>query len=593
MKKSLTVLLALVLIVGSLAGCSGNNNSSKSESSKADSSKAESSKVESSQAAESSTAGEDHPWELLDPIDNTTGTLSVARSQYVEYPVADAGNIELDYWLPNANNIVNGRGTVQATDWAKNWQELTGIKAKFTSPTVGSEAEEFGVMTASSSLPDIVEWEWSTQYTGGPAAAKEEGILIILDEYISEYGAAADTWQFLKDNPHLDKQVKNDDGQYYTFPFVPGTKYLQCTSGPIIREDLFESVGVKAEDLVTIDDWYNALVKLRDAGVEYPLSTQKWDNLMSLVLTAWGVRPNMYRDYDTGEVKYGYAQEGYKQCIETLTKWVDEGLVDPSLLNNEKNTVTQRIMTGTSAITYGAGGGNLGTYIAEVNKAEAGTYAEGISFKAINFPVLNKGDVPHYAGASYDFATTSKGSAVITADCEYPEIAAKFLNFNYSKKGHYFMNYGIEGETWEWVGDEATYTDKVMDYEANGWANVAVAMANCGRANMSGPFAQDPNYIFQYYAEPAQKEALYTWNDNQDSQKTLIPPVTMTQEESSQYATLMADIDTFVKSSYGEWFNRSKNVADTWDSYISTLEGMGLADAVKLYQGAVDRYDAR
>ena len=67
----------------------------------------------------------------------------------------------------------------------------------------------------------------------------------------------------------------------------------------------------------------------------------------------------------------------------------------------------------------------------------------------------------------------------------------------------------------------------------------------------------------------------------------------MTQEESSQYATLMADIDTFVKSSYGEWFNRSKNVADTWDSYISTLEGMGLADAVKLYQGAVDRYDAR
>ena len=155
------------------------------------------------------------------------------------------------------------------------------------------------------------------------------------------------------------------------------------------------------------------------------------------------------------------------------------------------------------------------------------------------------------------------------------------------------MNYGIEGETWEWVGDEATYTDKVMDYEANGWANVAVAMANCGRANMSGPFAQDPNYIFQYYAEPAQKEALYTWNDNQDSQKTLIPPVTMTQEESSQYATLMADIDTFVKSSYGEWFNRSKNVADTWDSYISTLEGMGLADAVKLYQGAVDRYDAR
>ena len=132
-----------------------------------------------------------------------------------------------------------------------------------------------------------------------------------------------------------------------------------------------------------------------------------------------------------------------------------------------------------------------------------------------------------------------------------------------------------------------------MDYEANGYASLAYSMAAAGRANMSGAFAQDPNYIFEYYTEDEQKDALYTWNDYQESQSTLIPPITLTAEESATYTNIMTNIQTYVDSAYGGWFALNTNVEDDWDNYVATLESMGINDAVAAYQAALDRYNAR
>ena len=153
----------------------------------------------------------------------------------------------LKYWLPLPSNVSKNSPTCNETEWARLWSEQTGIKVEFVHPTQGSETEEFGVLIASGTLPDIIEWEWTTSYTGGPSAAAKEGVLTILDEYISEYGVAADLWQYLQDNPIVDREVKNDDGSYYCFPFIRGDKYLQCTSGPLYRADLLKKAGYEGD----------------------------------------------------------------------------------------------------------------------------------------------------------------------------------------------------------------------------------------------------------------------------------------------------------------------------------------------------------
>ena len=581
-----TLLIPFVIATTVLSGCGGNGGNTQTTT---PASTTASSGGSTTAAGDTTQAPSDTPWELLDA--KTEEGLTVPRSNYLTYPVDSSEATQtLKYWLPLPSNVSKNSPTCNETEWARLWSEQTGIKVEFVHPTQGSETEEFGVLIASGTLPDIIEWEWTTSYTGGPSAAAKEGVLTILDEYISEYGVAADLWQYLQDNPIVDREVKNDDGSYYCFPFIRGDKYLQCTSGPLYRADLLKKAGYEGK-LETIADWTAALTALKENGVEKPLAFQDQNYLMNFGMNAYSIRPGMMIDDKTGEVKNGYMEEGYKQWVMQMNEWMNAGLLDSEVMTKiGRSTMDSQILTGVSAATYGAGGGYLGTYLTTA-KADPATYGEDFDVRAANFPVLNEGDVVMYGGASYDYATTSKASAVITEDCKVPELAAKFLNYCYSQNGHRMINFGEEGVSFTMVNDLPTYTDEVMK-NPNG-LSVAVAMAHWGRGNMSGAFVQDPNYIIQYYETEQQKEALALWNDESDSQKTLIPPITLTEEESKRFAVLNGQVDTYISEQRTKFITGEADVQAEWDNYIQTLKTLGMDEMISIYQAALERYNAR
>lgn len=536
-------------------------------------------------------AVEETPWTLLDTIQKDANVNSVPRSNYLTYPVdaSETKDITLTFWMPLPGNVAKNSATVNETEWARLWQEKTGIKVEFIHPTVGSEDEEFAVLIASNKLPDIIEWEWTNSYTGGPAAAEKEGVLIPLDEYISEYGPAADVWQYLQDNPNINRQVMNDNGNYYCFPFIRGEKYLQCTSGLLYRADLMKAAGYTGTP-VTMSDWTEALTALKNHGIAKPMITKNMEDLQNGLFNAYKIKAGMYVDDATGKVKYGFVEEGYKNWMLQMNEWVKAGLLDSEILTNDSKVMESAMLTGISAATYGAGGGVMGAMLTTAGTDPA-TYGADFDLAAANFAVINSGDKVMYGGASYDYATTSKASAVITADCEYPELAAQFLNFCYSQQGHYTINFGEEGKSYNMVDGVPTYTDEVMK-NPNG-LTIAVAMAHWGRGNMSGAFVQDINYILQYYETEQQKNALKLWNDETDSQKTLIPPITLTEEESNRYAQLNAVLDVYIKEQRARWFTLEGDINAEWDEYVKTLKDMGIDEMVSIYQAALDRFNAR
>ena len=531
-------------------------------------------------------------WELLEPRNAKVGDpVTMPRSQYITYPVdiSKAEGITLEYWMPLPSNVSKNSATVNETEWARLWQEATGIKVKFIHPTQGSEDEEFSVMIASNKLPDIIEWEWTTSYTGGPSAAEQEGVLIYLDDYITSSGMAADLWQFLQDNPIIDREVKNDDGNYYCFPFIRGSKYLQCTSGLFYRADLMKAAGYDKSP-VTVADWTEAMEALKAYGVEDPMIYQNIDALQNGTMSAYGIRPGMYIDPDSGKVKYGFLEEAYKEWMLQMNAWVKAGLLDSDVLTSDRSTVESKLLTGKAAATYGPGGGMLGSLLTTA-KSEPDTYGKDFDLRAAEFLKMNANDPLLFGGASYDYATTSKASAVVTADCKYPDLAVAFLNYSYTKSGHNTINFGEEGVSYTLVDNVPTYTDEVMK-NPNG-LTVAVAMAHWGRGNMSGAFVQDPNYILQYYESQQQKEALSIWNDTNESQKTLIPPITLTEEESNRYAILNAQVDTYVKEKRASFFTGESNISTEWDDYVKNLKAIGIEEMISIYQAALDRYNAR
>ena len=83
------------------------------------------------------------------------------------------------------------------------------------------------------------------------------------------------------------------------------------------------------------------------------------------------------------------------------------------------------------------------------------------------------------------------------------------------------------------------------------------------------------------------------WNDESDSQKTLIPPITLSQDESKRFATLNSEVDTFVKEQRARFFTMEGDISAEWDSYIKTLKGLGIEEMISIYQKALERYNAR
>src|SRR5258708_26589021 len=133
------------------------------------------------------------------------------------------------------------------------------------------------------------------------------------------------------------------------------------------------------------------------------------------------------------------------------------------------------------------------------------------------------------------------------------------------------------------LNGQATYTELVMRGPK---LPSAQAISRYARGNVNGPLVQDVRYVQQYYELPEQRDGLTAWT--QPTNEKLLPPITVTQDESKRFASLMADINT----RYDEVFNRvwsGKAGIDEWDGFVKGLSGMGISSAVKIQQSPLDR----
>ena len=583
-KRWMTLLLCGCMILSSLAGCGNTEEDSSSSSSQEEQSAADS----QAEASQAESQGEDSQGtELLDPIENT-GELVLPRSQYVTYPVENA-DVTLEYWATLHGNISNNPDTPTAneTAWAQYWQEDTGISVHFTHPTSGSEDAEFGVLIVSGTLPDIIEWSW-TSYTGGVVAAEQEGVVTYLDSYITSDGAAADLWQFLQDNPNIDREVKTDEGHYYCFPFIRGDEILQTTSGLFLRSDMLAEAGLEVPE--TIAEWTEVLQAFKDQGATKPYVSSNIAGLKAAFLGAYEVRNNMYVQYGTQDIAFGAQQDGYRDWLAQMNAWYEAGLLDPDIQTADGTVQRNAILMGEAGATYGSGGGNMGSWWTAA-ESEPETYGEDFGFVGARFPVLNEGDPNHYSGGQYEYATGSTGSAAISLDCQDPELAVKFLNYLYTEAGHLMINFGREGESYTMVDGEPTYTDVVMN-NPDGLSS-SVMMSYYGRGNANGPFVQDPGYILQYYAKQEQRDALELWSWGDNPRQTLIPPVSLTVEESNEYAALSTQVTTLVDEMTIQFLTGEADLDTEWETFQSQLEQIGIERMLEIYQAALDRYNAR
>ncbi len=501
---------------------------------------------------------------------------STEKSEGFSYPMK--GDITLTYFGRLHKKIMATYSSYAELPVVQRWFEKTGVKLEFNTPAAGMEEEQFNIMLASGDYTDIISYDF-VSLPGGYQKLYNDGVIIKLTEYMDKY--APNLMNFYKENPHMEKLVKDDNGDHYVFPFLKGGGVLLATTGPMLREDILEELGLEPPE--TIDEWDTVLQAFKDNYPDVYPYLSSWDSLRSAFQPAYGVsREDWYVD-DEGKVHFAPLEEGYKEFLMKMADWYKRGLIDPNFATLDTSSIDNAMSAGTAFATFGAGGSSLGAYMT-ANKDNP-----KYSIIGVRVPTLNKGELAKYC-TEYEFGGNPQ--IAITTACENIEAAMRMYDWCFTDEAYLELNWGIEGESFEYDSQgNKVYTEWITNNPDG--LSLDCALANYALTHIKAPVAmvQDPEYMLQYYSLPQQQQAMKAW-EQKDYSRRVFPPVSYTAEESSKFVSIMADLETYVESMSLKFIMGSESF-DNWNSFVNTIKSMNVDEAIQIQQAAVDRFNAR
>ncbi len=479
---------------------------------------------------------------------------------------------ELTWWSEFGNQSVAGVSNYDDLPVFQKLQEKFNVDIKFTHPVAGQVKEQLNLLLASQDLPDIIQYQFY-ECPGGAQKAIDDNVIMSLNDLIRD--KAPNLSKYLSEHKEVDKLVKTDEKQYYCFPHIYGDEFLLTYSGPIVRQDYLEKIGMKSPE--TIDEWHDMLAAFKtQLEIESPYSAQ----LLGLTNTfpqAFGVSNTVF--VDNKKVKFGPLEDGYKEFIETMRKWYAEGLIDKNLASLDKKTVSQNVLNSYTGATYGNTSGGIGTWMAAAQ--------DGFRVAAAKYPVLKKGDKPmmgHRINPYYPF-----GSASLSTQCKNPELAAEILDYGYSEEGILLYNFGIEGENYTMEDGYPKYTEAMTNDSEGRSLSTMVGIYTSPNGNAAT--IVDKRYMEQVAKMPEQIESIKLWADA-DTKDHYMPTVYFTSAEGSELASLQTELES-IRDQYLLKFITGVEDMSKYDTFIGALKQTGAERYVELYQAAYDRYLAK
>ena len=508
---------------------------------------------------------------------------STAASQFTgeavtaTYPLAN-GDKTLNIYIRNATSgVVQNYHDIKAFQVA---EENLGVNLAFTHPAVGSESDQFNLMIASGEYPDVIIWSYSTSPMGVDELI-DEGVLIDMDSCIRQY---APNYLAAVDTPAHEKEVLSNSGTYQgIYCFTLG---VPVSSGPSIRADLLEKYGLDVP--VTVDDWENVMATIRDnePGVTYPFTTYRnyiGNANLNLLLPAYKTSTEFCSD-GNGGVVFGPSTDNYRQFVTKLNDWYNKGLLDPEFMSNDSAANNAKLVNGSSiasVLSLNSGIGNVTTTARASNP--------DFELVGVAWPVLNEGDTPcfHLDGGVAQVSV----QAVVTSSCADPALATQVLDYFFSEEGNNLLCWGIEGESYTVNADGSkTFTDAVMNNpegKTPSEAVLAYALPSYGFVN---PMDEDA-YMQITLTMPEQVEARTLWHSL--DQGVCLPQLTIAPEHQNDYNMIMNEVDTYVQEMLIRFVTGQSNIDESWDTYVNTLNGMGLDVATQYMTDAYNAFQQR
>lgn len=563
-KQAIAFVLALMLVPALLTGCTSNEDPAASDA-------PSSSNTGSAQPSASAEAPPDQPGDSAPP-EGTGGFVEVALPLTAE-------KVTLTYWDRMAPYLMAYDLSYEEFLYYKELERMTNVQFDFTVAPFFTATEQFNIMINSGEYPDLINGFFSI-YSYGIDAAIEEGIVYDLAgrlDQMPNYSASLDL------KPQFRIDAYSNTGKLGAANLL-WVETEGVSSGGYIRKDWLDAVGLDIP--TTYDEFEVAFAAFKNELGKtgfYGLAPPGLDS--GMVMAAGYNTAGFYTDEAArhpfltidGVVEFGPTNQGFRQYLEMMSRWYTEGYIHPDYLSWTSGGIP--IAEQLSGII-----GFASTERDRMQSIMEQSEEPGIELAGVPWPSVNKGDTVHYRTAEY---VVSSGVAVTTS-CRDLDLALALLDFMYSDEGTLLANYGVEGETFEYDAEgNPQLTDLVVknpDYNLTVSAVVFTKFGSSMRSYNSRLMKHFKPYVLEANELWLQADEAYVFPQN----------ASMSSEDLSEYSLIMTEVKTYCQEFTNQVIIGSTALNDdTWNNYVSTVEGLNIARAVELKQASYDAYRAR
>ncbi|URJ58030.1 ABC transporter substrate-binding protein [Paenibacillus polymyxa] len=462
----------------------------------------------------------------------------------------------------------------------KRLEKQTNIKIDWENIPDTDFAEKKNLLLASGDLPDAFYGAGFTDYE--LINYGKDGTIIPLENLIDKY--APNLKALLNRRPDIKLAITAPDGHIYGLPSWEENKLDTNPFFHVINKNWLDKLGLKVPQ--TLDEYTQALIafKTKDPNGngkadEIPLSFMhmQWCSDIAGIFGAFGIPDNLeHRIVREDKVIFTASQPQYKEALKYIhDNWYKQGLIDPESFTQD---AAQYLAKGKTPDE------TLGSYVwwevEEVVGAERSKdYALLPPLKGPNGDQMigrNNGGGP------------GRGSFVITKENRYPAMTMRWIDQQYDPYMAAQIHWGPldvvfkkdeKGKLVNLPLPKGVSAGEFRQKVAPGTGNPGViTIDDFGKVVDMEPRAQKRAEYLEKYYTPYMKKENY-------------PSIFFEPDELDKINRIEPELIKYVNTQRGK-FIVDGEVDEKWDSYVKTLEKMGLNELMEIYQKGLDRYNA-
>lgn len=445
------------------------------------------------------------------------------------------------------------------------------------------------IMGSGMNVSDVNEWG-------------SEGYFLDLSEYLD---LMPNLQAYFEEYPELKAYCTTSEGNIYGLPRIKIDMTDRLTRSFINRQWL-ENLNLEVP--TTLDEYYDVLVAFKeqdangngDPNDEVPLLFTSpaggYDAIEKTFLDSFGIFTSdpkyiLQADEDN-KVELSNISDTYKEYLRFMNKLYEEGLME-----QEAFTITgEEITTREQDDIYGSMGCGSAPFVM-ANK--------DISYDA-NWIALSGMTTDIHPERETSIASPVQNSILVAINgkTQYPEAMARFIDYLYTDEGIISAVRGYEGVTFDWVEDEMLGVEVPEMYTPEGYSSgeefrykgavlnesLNLIEKNVDRQAMfdsSKEVLEDPAFVEKYGWAALVIDAFKTEGI---TGVDAYPVVSYTTEEIEKRNAVFKDITTYLEQAKAQFITGELDIDKDWDTYVSTVEQMNLAELMEIEQAAYDRY---